>query len=195
MGTGPPQHADDPLPALVGFTAVLRHAGLAITTDRVAAFLQALDALDVASEAQTYWAGRLTLCADPDDIPRYDLAFGEWFARDKGRLGTRMRDERPPPPPKLAALVAPREASSGDGDADGQELHARASGAEILRHRDVGDLSPSEREHLRQLLALLRPDPPTRPSRRLRPHRRAACALGPAAAARAAGAGARARTG
>ncbi len=30
---------DDPIPGLVGFTVVLRSAGLAVTTDRVAAFL------------------------------------------------------------------------------------------------------------------------------------------------------------
>ncbi|MGQ0576580.1 MAG: vWA domain-containing protein [Pseudonocardia sp.] len=174
MGIRPAPHADDALPGLVGFTAVLRHAGLAVTTDRVAAFLTALDALDVTSEPQTYWAGRLTLCADPDDIPRYDLAFGEWFSRDRGRLGTQGRDERPPPPPQLAAMMNPPDPTGGGDGPEGEELAARASGAEILRHRDVGDLSPSEREHLRQLLALLRPEPPTRPSRRLRPHRRGA---------------------
>ena len=41
---------------LVGFTVVLRNAGLAITTDRVATFLGALDSLDVTSRVQTYWA-------------------------------------------------------------------------------------------------------------------------------------------
>ena len=35
----PTPPADDPVPGLVGFTAVLRGAGLAITTDRVTAFL------------------------------------------------------------------------------------------------------------------------------------------------------------
>ena len=38
--------ADDPIPGLVGFTAVLRAAGLAIATDRVAAFLSALHQKD-----------------------------------------------------------------------------------------------------------------------------------------------------
>ncbi|MDT7552230.1 MAG: uncharacterized protein QOI16_766, partial [Pseudonocardiales bacterium] len=69
----------DPIEGLVGFTAVLRAAGLQVTTDRVAAFLTALDELDVTSRLQTYWAGRLTLCADPDDLPRYDQAFEQWF--------------------------------------------------------------------------------------------------------------------
>ena len=160
----------DPIPGLVAFTAVLRGAGLAVTTDRVAAFLAALDALDVTSQLQTYWAGRLTLCSDPDDLPRYDQAFAEWFTPPRGGR-TRTRDERPPPPPKLAALTADDDAGDAADDGDGPRLQARASGTEVLRHRDVGELSPAEREHLRRLLALLRPELPQRRSRRLRPSR------------------------
>ena len=162
--------AEDPVRGLVGFTAVLRGAGLAVTTDRVAAFLSAVDALDVRSQLQTYWAGRLTLCADPDDLPRYDQAFAEWFA-PAGGARTRLRDERPPPPPKLAALTPP-DAAGESADEGGPQLHARASGTEVLRNRDIAELTPVEREHLRRLLALLRPELPRRTSRRLRPARR-----------------------
>lgn len=161
---------DDPIPGLVGFTVVLRNAGLAITTDRVAAFLAALDALDVTSETQTYWAGRLTLCSDPDDLPRYDRAFADWFTPARGGR-TPVRDQRPPPPPRLAALTpSGPEQVEGDG-ARQPELQAQASGAEVLRHHDLAELSLAEREHLRRLLALLRPELPTRPSRRRRPSR------------------------
>jgi uncharacterized protein with von Willebrand factor type A (vWA) domain len=162
--------AEDPVRGLVGFTAVLRGAGLAVTTDRVAAFLSAVDALDVRSQLQTYWAGRFTLCADPDDLPRYDQAFAEWFA-PSGGARTRLRDERPPPPPKLAALTPP-DAAGESADEGGPQLHARASGTEVLRNRDIAELTPVEREHLRRLLALLRPELPRRTSRRLRPARR-----------------------
>ncbi|HWM58214.1 MAG TPA: VWA domain-containing protein [Pseudonocardia sp.] len=161
---------DDPVPGLVAFTAVLRNAGLAVTTDRVAAFLTAVDSLDVTSQLQTYWAGRLTLCSDPDDLPRYDRAFADWFTPPGGG-STRIRDERPPPPPKLAALTPPDGSADGDGEEPGSQLRARASGSEVLRNRDVAELSPVEREHLRRLLALLRPELPTRISRRLRPAR------------------------
>ncbi|MHA6624177.1 vWA domain-containing protein [Pseudonocardia sichuanensis] len=164
---------DDPVPGLVGFTVVLRNAGLAVTTDRVAAFLSALDALDVTDRTQTYWAGRLTLCSDPDDLPRYDQAFATWFTPPQsGR--TEIRDERPPPPPRLAALT-PGDAGGGEEEStESPQIHARASGTEILRHRDLGELSPAEREHLRRLLAMLRPEPPMRTSRRLRPSRHGA---------------------
>lgn len=162
----------DPITGLVGFTVVLRSAGLAVTTDRVAAFLQAADALDVTSRMQTYWAGRITLCSDPDDLPRYDQAFEEWFTpRQGGR--TRVIDERKPPPPRLAALTPVTRDSTDTEDDDGPPpmVHAHASGTEVLRHRDLAELSAAEREHLRRLLALLRPRLPQRASRRLRPSR------------------------
>jgi uncharacterized protein with von Willebrand factor type A (vWA) domain len=163
----------DPIEGLVGFTAVLRAAGLQVTTDRVAAFLTALDELDVTSRLQTYWAGRLTLCADPDDLPRYDQAFEQWFTPP--RSSTRLVDERRPPPPKLASLTPSSDQGAQEtGEDDATTIRARASGAEVLRHRDLAELSPAEREHLRKLLALLRPDPPMRPSRRLRPSRHGA---------------------
>jgi uncharacterized protein len=167
MGPTVTPQPTDPLPGLVGFTVVLRNAGLAVTTDRVAAFLSALDSLDVTDRAQTYWAGRLTLCSDPDDLPRYDQAFAGWFEPGRGG-GTQVRDERPPPPPRLAALT-PEDAGSGDEGSDSPQIHAKASGTEILRHRDLGELTPAEREHLRRLMALLRPEMPQRVSRRLRP--------------------------
>jgi uncharacterized protein with von Willebrand factor type A (vWA) domain len=169
----PPPTDDDPIPGLVGFTVVLRSAGLAVTTDRVAAFLSALDSLDVTSRMQTYWAGRLTLCSDPDDLPRYDRAFEDWFTPQQGG-SSRVTDDRLPPPPKLAALTpSTQEQSPEDGDDEEQtpQVHARASGTEVLRNRDLAELTPSEREHLRRLLALLRPEMPTRASRRLRPSR------------------------
>jgi uncharacterized protein with von Willebrand factor type A (vWA) domain len=171
---------------MVGFTAVLRGAGLQITTDRVAAFLSALDELDITSQWQTYWAGRLTLCADPDDLPRYNQAFEEWFTPRRGGA-TRVIDERKPPP-KLASLTpSSQEQAEGEGESDPTTIRARASGAEVLRHRDLAELTPAEREHLRKLLALLRPDPPKRPSRRCATAVRCArccTATGPGAPAR-----------
>jgi uncharacterized protein with von Willebrand factor type A (vWA) domain len=74
----PDEPAPDPLRSLVGFTVVLRHAGLPVTTERVTAFLTAVDALGTGRE-QVYRAGLLTLCGDPDDLRRYERAFVDWF--------------------------------------------------------------------------------------------------------------------
>ena len=161
----------DPVTSLVGFTAVLRGAGLAITSDRVSAFLRAVDALDVTDRKQTYWAGRFTLCADPEDKPRYDLAFDAWFTPHQG--GGVVQRQRQPQPPKLASLLpSGREPAGEQAEEEGPQLRAAASGTEVLRHHDLAELTIAEREHLRQMIALLRPEPPRRSSRRRRPARR-----------------------
>lgn len=160
------------LRGLVGFTTALRHAGVPVSTERVAAFLTALDALEVTSEPQACWAGRLTLCGDPDDVARYDAAFAAWFSGDALHRPNRVTERRPP---RLATLTPAAEAqpeSDADGAAEQQAQQVAASGTEVLRHRDLGELSPAEREHLRSLLALLRPAPPSRASRRRRAARR-----------------------
>ena len=161
----------DPVRGLVGFTAVLRHAGLPVTTERVTAFLTAVDALGVGRE-QVYRAGVHTLCADPDDLPRYERAFVDWFDADPRRPPTAPKRPRTP---RLSSLLPSGKPDGADrGDDDGPQVRASASGAEVLRHHDLGELSLTERAHLRALLALLRPDPPTRPSRRRAPARRGA---------------------
>ncbi|MDQ3885528.1 MAG: VWA domain-containing protein [Actinomycetota bacterium] len=160
----------DSLVGLVGFARMLREAGLACDPHRVQAYLAAVDEIDVASPVQLYWAGRVTLCADPDDLPRYDAAFMAWFrdpprrAQPPGGAPVAARSAR------LAALTPP-EAGRGSGD-DVPDLHAAASATELLRQRDMSELSEAEREHLRSLLALLRPDPPQRRALRREPYRR-----------------------
>ena len=157
----------DAVRGLVGFTAVLRHAGLRVTTERVAAFLTAVDALGTGRE-QVYRAGLHTLCADPDDLPRYERAFVDWFDADPGPPRPRPLPRRP----RLSSLLPARTGDGGDDGSAGPQVRAAASGTEVLRHHDLGELSLSERAHLRALLALLRPEPPTRPSRRRSPARR-----------------------
>jgi uncharacterized protein with von Willebrand factor type A (vWA) domain len=152
---------------VLGFARTLRHAGVAASPDRVEAMLTAVGHLDVLDATDVYWAGRLTLCAGPDDLDRYDAAFAAYFA------GEVPRGPRPAGPPReRLAEAAPLDAGSGEGeDDDGEapDLGARASAEEVLRHRDVADLTPGERDHLRRLFALLVPASPMRPARRRRP--------------------------
>lgn len=166
----PDSSAPDPVRGLVGFTAVLRHAGLPITTERVTAFLTAVDALGTGRD-QVYGAGLHTLCADPDDLPRYERAFVDWFDGDPR---ARRAPNAARPRPQLSTLLAGEASGDSDGRDSGPEVRASASGNEVLRHHDLGELSLAERAHLRALLGLLRPTPPTRPSRRRAPARRGA---------------------
>lgn len=157
----------DPLVGLVGFARALREGGLSCDPHRVQAYLAAADEIDIASPVQLYWAGRVTLCADPDDLPRYDAAFEAWF-----RDSPRPSPGGPPaaPRPSRIAALTPTPAGSG-GDDETPDLRVAASDTEVLRHRDLSELSDAEREHLRSLLALLRPHPPQRRALRRVPHR------------------------
>jgi hypothetical protein len=98
------------------------------------------------------------------------MAFRAWFGRDPSERG-RISDQRRPPPSALASLRPDGEGDDGD-EAETPVLRVSASASEVLRHRDLGELSASEREHLRRLLALLRVGMPMRTSRRRRPARR-----------------------
>ncbi|MFI6101837.1 VWA domain-containing protein [Lentzea sp. NPDC051213] len=96
--------------ACVGFTRVLRGAGLQCGPDRVQAYLRATEHVDL------YWAGRLTLCTDPDDLPRYDAAYRAYFG------GT---------PPRPRATV----------EIDSVTVGVAASEVEVLRHKDISEFN------------------------------------------------------
>lgn len=163
-------HTRDPMAGLVGFPAALRAAGLACDPHRVRAYLAAIERVDLADPVQLYWAGRATLCADPDDLPRYDDAFASWF-RAATPEGSNTRSRRAEQS-KIAPLAgADAGAAQGEHEA-GEDLAVAASDIEILRERDLGELSAAERAHLRELFGALRPRLPRRPSARKRPARR-----------------------
>jgi uncharacterized protein with von Willebrand factor type A (vWA) domain len=156
----------DVVDTVLGFARTLRAAGVAASPDRVEAMLGALGALDVLDPDAVYWAGRLTLCSSPDDLDRYDAAFAAWFGSERPRAPRGGRPER-----TVVSALAPLDADSGEGEEtpESPDLAVQASATEVLRHRDVAELGPTEREHLRRLFARLRPAAPMRPSRRRRP--------------------------
>ena len=155
-----------PLVGYAGFAAALREAGVACDARRVQAYLAAVAEVDIAAPTQLYWAGRLTLCSDPDDLPRYEEAFARWFEVEPAPRGrTANQAER-------RARIAPLIASSGGETDDGERsdsLRVAASDHEVLRHRDLAELTTAEREHLRELLAALHPVLPQRKSSRRAP--------------------------
>ncbi|MGV9710655.1 vWA domain-containing protein [Gordonia sp. NPDC003424] len=155
---------------LVGFTGFARsltNAGLPVATDSVEMFVRALREVDLADAEQVYWAGRTTLCRDPDDHPRFDLAFDAWF-------GDRMpRPTRRPTQPKQSRMAALRTSPDDTTDEGaGPHLAVAADDTEVLRHRDIATMSAAERAHLAELIAELRPQPPRRAALRRSPSRR-----------------------
>jgi uncharacterized protein with von Willebrand factor type A (vWA) domain len=151
--------------ALAGFASALRYAGLPVTADRVHLFLQAVATLDAAVTADVYWAGRAALCGGPDDTARYDEVFAAWFSGQ--RSGGSVR--RTPQASVQAALDADDAGAGEDGD---RSINVTASTTEVLRHRDVAELSASDRAELARLFGTLRPRIPVRPAVRRRPSHR-----------------------
>ena len=165
-GHAPPvvHEADE---VLASFAVALRSAGVPVTMDRTQAFLAAATQVGADDQSAVYWAGRATLCGCLDDLDRYDQLFLAWFG---------LQGLTPGKPREQLRRVAQADLTSDDGTGhgDGPEtmLAAAASSTEVLRHRDVAELSPSERAELNRLFATLRPVAPRRSSPRRRPARR-----------------------
>ncbi|MET7619216.1 VWA domain-containing protein [Streptomyces sp. NPDC005408] len=162
----------DPTAVLVGFARALRAAGVAAGPDRVQSFLAALELLGSERRSDVYWAGRLTLCGSQDDLERYDRVFAAYFAQ-KPPPGRRARRA---PDPKLVLRPVAAEAAMTPGadeeDGAARPAAALASSAEVLRHRDMAELSVAERAQLRRLLAAFALSGEPRRTARLRPARR-----------------------
>jgi len=159
---------DDLTPSLVGFARTLRAAGVDASPDRLHQTVTAATHLDPNRRDDVYWAGRLTLCAGPDDLDRYDRAFSAFFA---GAEVPGLRRTRP------VEVVRPVAVPGTDGDptrpSQLDELPAAtASTLEVLRHRDLATLTPAETELVRRLIAAIDPVGDPRRSRRHRPAHR-----------------------
>ncbi|RIJ78205.1 VWA domain-containing protein [Nakamurella silvestris] len=152
---------------LLGFTRVVAAAGLPVNTPRCAAFLEAADALDVADPRQTYWAGRLTLCAGPADLFRYDTAFLAYFGESFTGLG-----HGPGGPRSAGAAAHPLRGDTGHptpGEDEPTPVPGATSDLELLRDRDFQDLDQAEQVALQRLFDRMRPSPPVRRVPRRRP--------------------------
>ncbi|MCG5212392.1 VWA domain-containing protein [Streptosporangium sp. KLBMP 9127] len=152
---------------MTGFARTLRAAGVAADHERTQNLLRALSALDAGVPADVYWAGRLTLCASPDDLARYDRCFTAYFG------GLRAAPARPGAP----VVTVTRHTAAFDGhpgtrDTEPEILATSATEAETLRHRDVAGLSAAERAEVHRLLALLGGHRSRRGSRRFTPSHR-----------------------
>lgn len=156
------------LEGLVGFARALRHSGVNCGPDRARSFLAATGHVDFADRAQLYWAGRLTLCSEPDDFARFDAAFRAWF---DGSEASRTADA-PEAQPRWTTGIALGAEEGGDSEQEeAEDLAVAAADVEVLHRRDLADLDAAEREQLRKLFAWLRPEPPKRPALRKRPAR------------------------
>ena len=160
----------DLLSPLAGFTRALRAAGVPVTQDRGQSFVRAVEAIGVEHRHGVYWAGRSTLCSEPDQFEVYDKVFQAWFRGEVPRLS---RSQSSTATPVSGLLEVPGGSGRSDQhDEDPDVVRAKASDADLIRHRDVADLTPAERAVLAQMFATLRsPSPMRRSARRRRSHR------------------------
>lgn len=135
----------DPLERLTGFGRALRDEGLAVGTDRVAAFCTAASLVD---PDHLYWAGRATLVGRPQDVPAYDRVFRSYFgpAREPDR----------------------RSQVRVTGAVEVEVEVALASPVELLRTKSFAHCSADE---LAAIAELMRRLPLTTPERRVRRRR------------------------
>lgn len=150
---------------LLGFTRALRAAGVPVTHDRSVTFLDAVSRVGMGDPRGVYWAGRATLCSSPDDVARFDAVYDAWFLAPEGLPRTVQRQSSQP----RAASLPTEETAGAGGDEDQEVIRAAASEVEVLRHRDVADLSSAEKALVNRMLDALTPRIPQR-----RAHRRTA---------------------
>lgn len=163
-----PEWRNPPEALLLGFTRALRAAGVPVTQDRAQSYLAAVTQLDLGDPRATLLAGRATLCAGPDDLERHDRVFESWFL---AREGLPRASSRQPEP--IRSIPLDRDGDGGAGaERDDDVLRVAASEAEILRHRDLAELSAAEKALLARLFDTLTPRAPRRPAHRRTPHRR-----------------------
>jgi uncharacterized protein with von Willebrand factor type A (vWA) domain len=157
---------------VVGFSRVLRGAGLDVATGSTVLFAQSLAALGAERPGAVYWAGRATLVHRPEDVPQYDRAFAAFW------LGEQRPQSRTADGAQVVTLALDTpgdgDAAGGadhenDDDADTPVLAVRWSPAEVLRHRDFAAYTRAEFQEARRLMADVRLAGALRRSRRLRP--------------------------
>src|SRR4051795_5032974 len=135
----------DVLTALGGFTRTLRAAGVPVTPDRTAGVVRGCLEVDVTDRTAVYWAGRATLCGDPEHQRPYDLAFEAWFG---GRLARPRRPHPHPgqrPPPRAPRPPAPPHRPRRTAPHPGRPARRGAGGGGAARPGAAGRRPPGAR--------------------------------------------------
>jgi uncharacterized protein with von Willebrand factor type A (vWA) domain len=147
---------------LVGFARALRAAGLPVGTGRIVTFREAAE---LVPDGDLYWAGRLTLVTQRDEIAVYDRVYHSFFG-DAPRTPEALILPRPRVQVAgvATASVRPREIT-------GAPEAALASPAELLRSKSFSECSAEEILALAGLMTRLRWAVPERRTRRRGPAR------------------------
>ncbi|HEY2297580.1 MAG TPA: VWA domain-containing protein [Jatrophihabitans sp.] len=142
--------------SLTGFARALRAAGVNADRFRLTTAITALAQIDPGRADDVYWATRVALCSEPDDLPRFDALFDMWFRGTRPTLPAPVRNAAPKQELTPVARLDRSEQGRQNED-DDEVLRTAASDTEILRHRDLAELSGEQRDEVHRLIALLAP--------------------------------------
>ena len=162
---------------VVALADALRAEGVAVGTGQLVSCQQAVAVVGDAL-AERYWAARITLVSDPEDLATFDRVF-------RRQAAASLEDPTLPAPPAgdeppAATAVSDRGGGAASSGSDDDLAMAGwiASQRERLRHRRFDQASDEELEAIGRILAQLPVAVPHRRSRRTRPGRRGALDLG-----------------
>lgn len=154
---------------VVTFGRVLREVGLEVGPGRVIDAMRALDVVDLTRQDDVFFALRQTLVARQDELDLFDRAFLAWFLRAPVIPPQRLVK----PVPQLQRLGDALAEKHGQEDVASEgELELGASGQELLREKDFGEMSPDEFRRVRRLMQEIARRRPQRSSRRRTPDAR-----------------------
>lgn len=155
-------------PALLAFAARLREHGVKADLHRVETLFAALEVYADPGLYDLHAAGRLTLCANRDELVKYDRLFALQFLAPI--IEEANADEPPPPSLRPGSARSQRRGITDEPEEDMQI--GAASDQEKLRYRNVTGLTNDERAQIFALIARLHAQVAMRRSRRFRAARR-----------------------
>ncbi len=160
------------------FGRVLRGAGLEVGPGRIQDALLALDAVDMTSRDEMYWALRCTLVSRAADIQAFDEAFASLHETSRpdpevDSPGTPQQlaenADSPPTVKQERERIAPEGGPDPEGDGDQDALAGmRWSAVERLRELDFARYTDAELRRASRLVGRIAAAVPLRRSRRLR---------------------------
>jgi hypothetical protein len=149
---------------VVTFGRVLREVGIEVGPGRVIDALRALSAVDLTRQDDVYFSLRQTLVSRHDELDLFDRAFHAWFLRAPVVPPQRMVQQTKQVQ-RLADTISDK--GGGEEERDGEDtLELGASGQELLREKDFGEMTPDEFRRVRRLMLEIARRRPQRLSRR-----------------------------
>src|SRR5690606_9937298 len=127
---------------LLGSARPLRAPGPPVPRDRPHGLLPAPAPGGLGAPPTSHPAAPATPCAPPPALARYDQCFEAYF-NARGGLPRPRPATAATEPARTEVPITDDDPGGAGGEVEEEAVRARASRAEVLRHRDVASLSPA----------------------------------------------------